>query len=145
MNSENWKGGTGVQSDPNKLRRTETPPPQYSDIDDSTTQDKQGNHAVSHLELPSNANSTSERTSMEHIVEDPANRRPSFDPQDPKTWKGAKWSDIKQQWKERHTGPREPKDPVTGRGQYTGLTPEELRAKIEGHYGTLLPKGQKRR
>jgi hypothetical protein len=81
---------------------------------------------------------------MEHIVNDSENRRPSFDPQDPSTWRGAKWAEIKQQWKERHHGPREPKDPWTGRGQFTGLTPEELKAKCE-NYGTLLPKGQRRR
>jgi len=81
---------------------------------------------------------------MEHIVNDPENRQPSFDPQDPSTWRDAKWAEIKQQWKERHHGQRESKDLWTGRGQFTGLTPEELKAKCE-NYGTLLPWGQRRR
>jgi hypothetical protein len=81
---------------------------------------------------------------MEHIVNDPENRPQSFDPQELSTWRGSKWNEIKQQWKERHFGPREPKDSWTGRGLYTGLTPDELKAKCE-NYGTLLPKGQRRR
>jgi hypothetical protein len=81
---------------------------------------------------------------MEHIVNDPENLRPSFDPQEPSTWRGAWWAEIKQQWKKRHHGLREPKGPWTSRGQFIGLTPEELKARWE-NYGTLLPKGQRRR
>jgi hypothetical protein len=103
------------------------------------------NEHASHLAIPwSTGSDSQQRTSMEHIVNDAENRRASFDPQEPATWKGSKWEEIKLQWRERHQGPREPKDPGTGRGQFTGLTPEELKAKCE-NYGTLLPKGQHRR
>jgi hypothetical protein len=67
---------------------------------------------------------------MERIVNDPENLQPSFDPQEPSTWRGAQRAEIKEQWKKRHHGPREPKDPWTGRGQFTRLTPEELKAKL---------------
>jgi hypothetical protein len=93
---------------------------------------------------PSSTGSQIQPTSMEHIVNDPENRRPSFDSQEPSTWRDAKWAEIKQQWKERYQDPNDPNDPWTGRGQFTGLTPEELKAKCES-YGTLLPKGQHHR
>jgi hypothetical protein len=129
----------------NALERPETPPPKYSDIAPPPPRAYPAQNASatyhSYLEIPGN---NSQPTSMEHIVNDVEYRRPSFDPQDPSTWRGSKWADIKQQWKERHHGPKEPTDPGTGRGLYTGLTPEELKAKCE-NYGTLLPKGQRRR
>lgn len=42
----------------------------------------------SHLDVPSSTGSQSQCTSMEHIVNDSENRRSSFDPQEPPTWRG---------------------------------------------------------
>ena len=42
-----------------------------------------------------------------------------------------KLSTLRQQWKERKGVP-EPRDPVTGRGLHTGLTPGELTGLVEG-------------
>jgi hypothetical protein len=140
--------GLPDESTNNPLHRLETPPPQYSEIDAPPPRAYpamiENTSSRSHLEILSDTGSESQQTSMERIVNDAENRWSCFDPQEPSTWRGAKWEDIKQQWKERHHGPREPKDSWTGRGKFTGLTPEELKAKCE-NYGTLLPKGQRRR
>lgn len=138
------KGQRGFpdESTHNPLHEPEHPPPQYSELEAPPPAAYPTRN--SHLQVLSNTGGESHRTSMEHIVNDRENRRRSFDPQELSTWRGTKWSEIKQQWKERHFGPREPKDPWTGRGLYTGLTPDELKAKCE-NYGTLLPKGQRRR
>jgi hypothetical protein len=42
----------------------------------------------------------------------------------------SKLSTLRQQWKGRRGVP-EPRDPVTGRGLHTGLTPEELKKLVE--------------
>jgi hypothetical protein len=144
----NYNTGLDDESQNDSFHRPETPPPQYSDIPPPPPRGYAATNANatshSYLEAASSTGNENQRTLMEQIVDDPENQRSSFDPQQPSTWKGAKWADIKQQWKERHHGPREPKDPWTGRGKFTGLTPEELKAKCE-NYGTLLPKGQRRR
>jgi hypothetical protein len=45
-----------------------------------------------------------------------------------------KLSTLRQQWKERRGVP-EPRDPVTGRGLHTGLTPEEIKKLVESTRG----------
>jgi hypothetical protein len=45
-----------------------------------------------------------------------------------------KLSTLRQRWKERHGVP-EPRDPVTGRGLHTGLTPEEIKKLVESTRG----------
>ena len=80
---------------------------------------------------------------MEHIVNNPENQwRPStrktVDPGRRQVGGDQTAVEGKASW------PEELKDLWTGRGQFTGLTPEELKAKCE-NYGTLLPWGQRRR
>lgn len=43
-------------------------------------------------------------------------------------------STLRQRWKERRGVP-EPRDPVTGRGLHTGLTPEEIKKLVESTRG----------
>jgi len=45
-----------------------------------------------------------------------------------------KLSTLRQRWKERRGVP-EPRDPVTGRGLHTGLTPEEIKKLVESTRG----------
>ena len=45
-----------------------------------------------------------------------------------------KLSTLRQRWKDRHGVP-EPRDPVTGRGLHTGLTPEEIKKLVESTRG----------
>lgn len=45
-----------------------------------------------------------------------------------------KLSTLRQQWKDRRGVP-EPRDPVTGRGLHTGLTPEEIKKLVESTRG----------
>jgi hypothetical protein len=125
------------------LDEPDHPPPQYSELEAPPPRAYPAWN--SHLQVGSNTGSDMQRMPVAHVANNPEDRRRQlFDPQEPSTWRGAKWKDIKQQWKERHSGPREPRDPWTGRGLYTGLTLDELKAKCE-NYGTLLPKGQRRR
>ena len=114
------QSGFPNESTNSSLHRTETPPPQYADVAPppprAFTSKDENAPSYSHLEVPSSTGCESQRTSMEYIVNDAENRRSSFDPQEPSTWTGSKWAEIKQQWKERQHGPREPKDARTGRG-----------------------------
>jgi hypothetical protein len=45
-----------------------------------------------------------------------------------------KLSTLRQQWKDRR-GVSEPRDPATGRGLHTGLTPEEIKKLVESTRG----------